>query len=71
MNERPEITRDELVHFFAQPIDGETWAQKKRRHRMLDKVLRSDGPLPRPMRKRHASGMTGNGLVMRRPEDNR
>jgi hypothetical protein len=71
MNEKSEVSRDTMVKILATPTAGETWAQKKRRHRVLDEVLRSDGPRATPMRKRHASGQTGNGLVMRRPEDGR
>jgi hypothetical protein len=69
MNENPEVSRETMLKILATPTDGETWAQKKRRHRVLDEVLRSGGLHARPMRKRPASGMTGNGLVMRRPED--
>jgi hypothetical protein len=61
--------RDARIAVLAKQPEGETWAQRKARHRELDKVLREGGPHARPMRKRHASGMTGNGLVMVRPND--
>jgi hypothetical protein len=61
--------RDERIAILSKPPEGETWTERKARHRELDAVLREGGPHARPMRKRHASGMTGNGLVMVRPND--
>ena len=59
--------RDARVGVLARPAEGETWTERKARHRKLDSVLREGGPLPQPMRKKPSSAMTGNGLVMRRP----
>lgn len=59
--------RDARVGALSKRPDGETWAERKARHRQLDRVLKEGGRLPQSMRRRPAEGNGRLGLTMRRP----
>jgi hypothetical protein len=59
--------RDGRIGVLAKPPAGETWTERKARHRELNSVLKEGGRLHSNMRRRPAEGNGRVGVTMRRP----